>query len=77
MDISADEFLEIASKFKLGFLPTEQGDPLTEGLGFLAQENLAEAVEVLRKLDLRTLDTLRDKLGMLAPLQQAIQNTIA
>ena len=59
----ADQFLKVASQFQLGELATESSHPKTRNLSSLAQNNLHQAVELLREVDLDALEMLVPKLG--------------
>jgi len=69
----ADEFLKIATDFKLGSLPTESPNPITKGLAELSQTNLPRAYELFKKVDLRFLEVLEQRLPELFQLKKVIQ----
>lgn len=53
---SADHFLQIASQFRLGELPTESRHPLTKTLSQLAASDLESALRLLSQVELEALD---------------------
>ena len=59
----AERFLQIAPQFKLGKLLTEAQHPKTLNLSALAQQDLSQALEILKEIDLDTLAILRKKLN--------------
>lgn len=56
--ISLETFLNIAPQFQLGHLPTESSHPLTQDLSSLIQNDLPQAIEILKQIDLDALKTL-------------------
>ncbi|MBP9681065.1 MAG: hypothetical protein KBD76_06645 [Bacteriovorax sp.] len=73
---SANEFLSIASEFKLGNLPTESPHPLTRHLSFDAKENLAKAIETILKIDRGVFVKLRNSLPEMRELKADIFATL-
>ena len=49
---TADYFLQIADKFKLGCLLTEQQNPKTIGLSQMAKNDLPKAISMIKDLDI-------------------------
>jgi len=71
----AEEFLAIASQFKLGKLVTESSHPLTGELSYLAVNKPVEAIKVLKGLDNETVNLLSAKASELCNLKIAIRET--
>lgn len=71
----AQDFLSIASQFKLGSLVTESSHPLTRELSYQAADNPQEAIRVLKSLDNETVSLLHEKSGELSILKVAIRDT--
>lgn len=72
----AQEFLQIAPQFNLGKLLTEAQHPKTLNLSELAQQDLLQALEILREIDLDTLAILRKKLNEVLAMAQDIKETL-
>ncbi|PIE82589.1 MAG: hypothetical protein CSA11_00025 [Chloroflexi bacterium] len=72
----AAEFLNIADDFRLGSLPTEQQHPLTGELSDLAKNNLREACELIRKIDVSVMDSLQNRLDDIYSMALAVQDTL-
>lgn len=62
---TAEDFLKIAGKFKLGCLLTEQQNPLTVGLSQLAKDDLNAAINLIKRLDHDTMTILKGLLPQL------------
>jgi len=75
-DNKAEEFLSIASQFRLGGLVTESVNPATKNLSSLARENLHEAITILKELDLQTILVLAKKKKQIHYLKDAILGTL-
>ncbi|MCK6595561.1 MAG: SIS domain-containing protein, partial [Bacteriovoracaceae bacterium] len=73
---TADTFLAIAHEFKLGKLPTESPNPLTENLSNLAKENLSEGYRVFQNIDAATLVKMSCESEKLFHLKEAIADTL-
>ncbi|MBK8093888.1 MAG: SIS domain-containing protein [Verrucomicrobiaceae bacterium] len=73
----ADEYLKIAADFQLGSLETESQHPLTVDLSRQAQEDLPQALESLRQVDLLALRRMEEKSAPLIDLARAIAATFA
>jgi len=73
----AKDFLKIASQFKLGSLVTELPNEATRNLSELAQNNLDEAIAVLKDLDTNTLEVLGKKKNEIFHLKHIIKDTLA
>jgi len=71
----AEEFLAIASQFKLGNLITESSHPSTRELSYLAANKPFEAIKVLKGLDNYTVSVLTAKTTELCVLKSAISET--
>lgn len=56
---TAQDFLKIAPQFKLGCLLTEQQNPITIGLSNLAKNDLPNAINTVKKLDVKTMNILK------------------
>ncbi|MBI5011143.1 MAG: hypothetical protein HZB98_16140 [Bacteroidia bacterium] len=74
-NIKAENFLAIASQYKLGSLITESSHPDTKNLSFLAVNDLHKAIGVLKKLDTNTLEILHSKVNEISTLKDAIRDT--
>ncbi len=72
----AQEFLQIAPQFNLGKLLTEAQHPKTLNLSALAQQDLLQALDILREIDLDTLAILRKKLNEVLAMAQDIKETL-
>jgi len=75
-DNKAEEFLSIASQFRLGTLVTESINPATKNLSSLACDNLPEAISILKELDLLTVRVLAEKKKKIHYLKEAINDTL-
>lgn len=71
----ATEFLEVAAKFQLGSLPTEQRHPLTYELADLSRNNIPEALRIMTAIDIGVIEDVMAKAHDLAKLQTAIRDT--
>lgn len=72
----ADQFLKICGQFQLGFLPTEQPHPKTNGLSLMANDNLKQAIYLLKELDLDCLAKIKNKYNEINQLKDDINKTI-
>jgi N-acetylmuramic acid 6-phosphate etherase len=72
----ARAFLEVAPRFRLGELPTEQTNPLSWNLSDLARNDLRGALEVLKEIDTRALSVLRKHLPAVQALAARIGRTL-
>jgi N-acetylmuramic acid 6-phosphate etherase len=75
-DIKAENFLAIASQFKLGRLVTESPHPDTVNLSALASDDLPEAISILKELDRQTLTVLSDRIKEICYLKDIINETL-
>jgi N-acetylmuramic acid 6-phosphate etherase len=75
-EMTADEFLAIASAYRLGNLPTEQPHPETVGLAEWAQADLGRAVAAFHRVDRLALARLEGLLTPLPRLVEAIRETL-
>ena len=73
----AADFLEVAAKFQLGALPTEQRHPLTYELADLSRNNIPEALRIMKDIDLGVIRDVLAKAPELARLESAIRDTFA
>lgn len=71
------EFLRVSHLYRLGVLPTEQPHNDTRGLSEWAQNDLPRAVSVLKRIDLRALETLEKYAADSDRLADAVQATLA
>lgn len=76
-NMTADEFLAIASAYRLGDLPTEQPHPETVGLAEWARTDLSRAVAAFHRVDRLALGHLGALLEPLPRLVSAIRETVA
>jgi hypothetical protein len=74
---AAEDFLRIAADFQLGSLETEMQHPLTTDLSRLANENLPEALRLMREVDLLALKRFENAREGLTALATAIGETFA
>ncbi len=72
----ADEFLAVASQFKLGDLPTEQQHPFSHNLSHLAEHDLLKAITLLKTIDDSAIGTLSQKKAAISQLAGRIHETI-
>ena len=72
----AESFLEVASKFQLGDLPTEQRHPLTYELADLSRRDIPAALVILKEIDLGVVSEVASKAKELARLESAISKTL-
>jgi N-acetylmuramic acid 6-phosphate etherase len=72
----ADKFLEVASRFQLGGLPTEQRHPLTYELADLSRNDLPEALEILKRIDVGVIEEVAARGAELEALSAAIGETL-
>lgn len=72
----SDNFLTIASQFKLGDLPTESQHPKTTHLSEWAQHNLPQALRAMREVDCDALRLTLSKAGEILKLANAMQATL-
>ena len=72
----SDEFLAIAPQFKLGDLPTESQHPKTMNLSEWAQNNLPQALKVMREVDCDALRITAGKTGEILKLANAMHETL-
>ncbi len=71
------DYLAVASKFKLGFLPTEQSHPKTWNLSELAVNDLNQALLALKDLDLNVLDVLLSRTQEMHAMSVQIRQVLA
>jgi N-acetylmuramic acid 6-phosphate etherase len=72
----ADEFLKISSQFRLGELPTESPHPKTSNLSDLVANNLQDAVNVLKEIDLEAIGAVRNQEEKILEMKSAIEDTL-
>lgn len=75
-DKKAMEFLAVSSQYKLGELVTESQHPGTLGLSQLASTRLADAVSILKELDLNVLKVLAENKKGICFLKDCISDTL-
>ncbi len=73
----ADAFLAVADAFRLGRLPTEARHPRTGHLAQLARSDVDAALTLLHDIDVDVLEKMLGYAPRLAPLAQAMQETLA
>ena len=73
---SAQDFLDCASYFQLGELQTEKPHPLTKNLAECLNEDLPQAVSLLKKVDLQALNLFEKQLSQVELLSEAIKKTL-
>lgn len=73
----AAEFLDVAAKFQLGSLPTEQRHPLTYELADLSRHNIPEALRIMTDIDIGVIKDVLAKAPELKKLETAIRDTFA
>ena len=76
-EATVEEYLAVCGQFKLGKLPTECSNPLTERLSFLCQqpETVGDALTALQSVDIAALRILCGQAHLLIPLADAIHQT--
>ncbi len=74
---SSEDYLKVAHKFKLGFLPTEKSHAKTWELSELSKNNLPKAIQVLKSLDVNVLSVLQEKNIELQGLSKKIRQVFA
>ncbi len=72
----AQDFLTIASQFKLGHLITESFHPLTTQLSQIAKNDLNSALRILQQVDCLAIGEMENKSAHLWQMTVDIQNTI-
>lgn len=72
----AEEFLSVASEFKLGSLPTESPHPKSIHLSRDAKENLPAAIATIKTIDEDVFKKLQSYLPQLASLKKDIAETM-
>ena len=72
----AQDFLSIASQFRLGHLITEGFHPLTTNLSQTVHRDIGEAFSILQAVDRQALISLKNKSELLWQLAQDIQDTL-
>jgi len=75
-DQELEHYLSISPQFQLGELPTEQPHPETRDLSRLAQEDLGEALRVLKSVDQSALEVLLRNPERLEFLTAKIRNVL-
>lgn len=73
----AEEFLKSASKYQLGFLPTEQSHPMTKDLSDWCLKEPQKAIGALTQVDLAALHKMLEYLPQLEELKTDIEQTLA
>src|SRR4051794_39598376 len=73
----AEEFLLKKQLFQLGDLPTETPNPLTRNLSDLAQNDLDEALRIMRQIDLSALRKIQAGFAAYRDLFHAVASTLA
>jgi N-acetylmuramic acid 6-phosphate etherase len=76
-EANAQTFLAQSSHFQLGHLPTESRHPRTTRLSQLANENLPEAIALLKDVELEAMKCLLPQLPQLEQLCDDIRATLA
>ncbi len=70
---NSSDYLKQCHKFKLGILPTEKSHPDTWNLSDLSKNDLLQAVDILKKLDLNVFQVLAQKTGEVNKLSEKIK----
>ncbi len=73
--LRAQEFLRICDQFKLGKLPTENFHPKTKNLSQLAQDDLKQALSLLKELDTDAIKIVHEKISDIFILHRKIKET--
>jgi N-acetylmuramic acid 6-phosphate etherase len=71
-----EDFLNNASYFSLGHLPTEGFHPATQSLSEWAKNDLPTAIATLQDIDLQAIQTVRDALPLIRALSKEIDDTL-
>jgi len=74
--LKAKEFLQVASQFQLGALPTEQRHPLTYELADLSRKDIPAALKILKEIDLGVISLVASRGRELERLGAAIRDTL-
>jgi len=73
----AEEFLRIASQFRLGVLETEKPHPKTANLSELVLNDLSRAVSILKEIDLEALAVIPARQAEILQLKADIEKTLS
>ncbi|MES2857092.1 MAG: hypothetical protein V4692_14585 [Bdellovibrionota bacterium] len=73
----AEHYLNIASQFQLGDLPTEARHPSTNDLSELSVKNLGQAIEKFKQVEIDSLTSLGTKARALGQLRSSIDSAIS
>ncbi len=71
-----EDYLEVAPQFRLGKLVTETPHPDTKNLSHLANHDLQAAISCIKRVDIRSMETLFKHLDELNDLQQTLLETL-
>lgn len=74
--INSESFLKISHEFKLGCLPTEQQSQESLNLSTISQNNLPEAIEIIKKMDIHVLTVLTSKFESINILFGSLTSTL-
>lgn len=72
----AEEFLKIASQFRLGELETEKPHPKTLGLSRLAVNDLKRAISILKEVDLDAMEVIYGQQEAIQSMKSDIEKTL-
>lgn len=72
----AEEFLEQASQFRLGDLPTEGFHPLSADLSRLAEANPKGALRILHRIDAAAIAVAESRLDRIVALSRSMRETL-
>ncbi len=73
----AEDFLAICKEFRLGNLPTESPHPDTINLSHLSKNNLPEAIEIIKSIDLNVFKKIQELELNILPLRADIEKTLS
>lgn len=72
----AESFLKISSQYRLGDIDTERPHPGTTELSSLAKSNLAEAITILRDIDINALKIIKERKDEIGIMKEDIDKTL-
>ena len=74
--MNSESFLKISHEYKLGCLPTEQQSQDSLNLSNISKNNLPEAIEIIKKMDMHVLTVLTSKFEDINNLFSSLTSTL-